>query len=150
MWANPARQVRLIDFLRRVATPSVLLRQFALLEVIAELSNGHGPRVRWSVTLVQLQDQSCNRQARIAFISVLLDSADNLLVVQTLAPRVSLRPTKLPDRRAPLTTDSFQTSALHFCPPVRRCRQEHFQIPVKRVGEQASELPCGGNDSDVR
>jgi hypothetical protein len=44
MRTNPAAQVRLIDFLCGMTAPSVVLRKFALLEVITELEQRSGHR----------------------------------------------------------------------------------------------------------
>jgi len=41
-------EVCLIDFLCGMTAPSVVLRKFALLEVITELSNGLDTGIRWS------------------------------------------------------------------------------------------------------
>ena len=53
MRANAASQVRLIDFLRRMTAPRVFLYEFALFEVITELSNGHCAGIRWSAIGVE-------------------------------------------------------------------------------------------------
>jgi hypothetical protein len=79
-----------------VTAPSVFVRQLTLLEVIAELSNGHEARMRWPSTRVQLQSQSRDRHARNTLITVLLDCADKL--VRALpARRIGLSPQELTD-----------------------------------------------------
>ena len=70
-----------------------------MLEVIAELSNGH-----------------CT-----TFIRVLLDCTDDFLSVKTLAVKPGLRPAKLPGIRAFFATVSLHTSALHPVLLRRRC-----------------------------
>jgi hypothetical protein len=46
MGTNPAAQVRFANYLGSVTAPGVFPREFALLEVIAELSNGHCAEIR--------------------------------------------------------------------------------------------------------
>src|SRR5260370_2719932 len=119
--ANPASQVRLIDFLARVTAPSVFLWEFALLEVITKLSNGHCAGIRWSAIGAEFRDQPHYGAPRSIFIRILLDCADNFLVVKTLAVKSGLRPAKLPDIRAFFAPISLHTSAFHlFLPPPRR------------------------------
>jgi hypothetical protein len=62
----------------------VVVRQFALREVITELSNGQDTGVRWSAIGVEFGDQPHYGAPRSIFIRVLLDCADNCLVVKTL------------------------------------------------------------------
>src|SRR5260370_37337316 len=73
--ANPASQVRLIDFLGRVTAPSVFLWEFALLEVITKLSTGHCAEIRWSAIGVEFLDQHHYAAPRSIFITILLDCA---------------------------------------------------------------------------
>jgi len=45
MRPNPSGQVRMVDFFRGMAAPNVFLCEFALLEMITKLSNGHCPGI---------------------------------------------------------------------------------------------------------
>jgi len=87
MRTNPAAQVRFVDYLCSVTAPGVFPREFALLEVIAELSNGHRTGSRCSGIGVDFQDQPHYGAPRGSLIKVSLDCADNLFVVKTLAVR---------------------------------------------------------------
>jgi hypothetical protein len=53
MGKNPPGKISLVDFLGRVTAPRVFLCEFALLEVITELSNGHCAGIRWSAIGVE-------------------------------------------------------------------------------------------------
>jgi hypothetical protein len=144
MRTNPAAQVRLIDFLCGMTAPSVVLRKFALLEVITELSNGQDTGIRWSAIGVEFRDQPHYGAPRSIFIRVLLDCADNLLVVKTLAVKPGLRPAKLPDVRAFFATVSLHTSTLHPSLLRRRCGVEEYSgtEPKGRGAGETGRVNC--------
>jgi hypothetical protein len=78
-------------------------------------------------------------------VRVLLDGADNCLVVKTLAVKPGLRPAKLPDIRAFFATVSLHTSALHPILLRRRCGVEESSgiEPYGGVGEAGiSRVNC--------
>jgi len=106
---HSAIQVSLVDLLGRVTAPSIFLCQFALLEVIAELGNGHSPSMLRPVTAIDFRDEANHSSTRSSLIRILFDCADDFLVVQARGIRAGLRPTKLPDIRSPFAIDSFQT-----------------------------------------
>src|SRR6516165_10676832 len=85
---------------------------------------------------------------RSLFIRILLDGADNFLVVKPLAVKSGLRPAKLPDIRPFFAGVSLHRSALHPILLRRRCGvEESSDIEPKGRGwrKQSSELLCGGN-----
>ena len=82
--ANPAAQVRFVNFLGSVTAPRVFLPEFALLEMIAELSNSHRAGVRCSAIGVDFRNQHHYGATRGILIRVSLDCADNLFVVTRL------------------------------------------------------------------
>jgi len=86
---------------------------------------------------------------RSILIRVLLDSADNLLAVKTLAVRAGLGPAKLPDIRAFFATVSLHTSAFHLFLLHRRggAEESSGMEANGRAGgcNQSSELPCSGS-----
>ena len=112
---NPASQVRPVDFLGRVTAPRVFLCEFALLEMITELSNGHCAGIRCSAIGVDFQDQPRYGAPRGILIRVSLDCADNLFVVKTLAVTASYRPSKLPDFRTSLAVEPLSLSIQPSC-----------------------------------
>ena len=57
MGTNPTAQVCFVNYLCSVTAPGVFPREFALLEMIAELSNGHRAGIRCSGIGVDFQDQ---------------------------------------------------------------------------------------------
>ncbi|HXO33943.1 MAG TPA: hypothetical protein VN901_16455, partial [Candidatus Acidoferrales bacterium] len=59
---------------------------------------------------VEFSDQPHDGVPRSILIRVLLDCADNFLVVKTLAVKPGLRPAKLPDIRAFIAIVSLHTS----------------------------------------
>jgi len=63
------------------------LASFALLEMIAELSDGHRGGIRCSAIAVDFQNQPHYGATRGILIRVSLDCADDLFVVNTLAVR---------------------------------------------------------------
>jgi len=89
------------------------LCEFALREMITELSYRHCTGIHWPGTVL-ISDQSHYGSPRSILVRVLLDCADDLLVVETLAVKANLRPAKLPDIRASFATVSFHTSTLHL------------------------------------
>src|ERR1700687_5155896 len=96
---------------------------------------------------VDFRNQPNDGTPRCMFIRILLDCADNFLVVKTLAVKPGLRPSKLPDIRAFFATVSLHTSALHPILLRRRCGvEESSDIEPKGRGwrNQSSELLCGG------
>src|ERR1700724_2501760 len=99
MGANPAAQVRFVNFLGSVTAPGVFPREFAVLEMIAELSNGHRAGIRGSAIGVDFQDQPHYGAPRGILIRVSLDCADDLFVGKALAVSAGYRPSKLPDCR---------------------------------------------------
>jgi hypothetical protein len=73
---NPAAQVRFVNSLGSVTAPGVLPREFALLEMIAELSNGHWAGIPCSAIGVDFRNQPYYRAPRGILIRVSLDCAD--------------------------------------------------------------------------
>jgi len=144
---NPAGQVRLVDFLRRVTAPRIVLCEFALREMITELSYRHCAGIHWPGTGVDFRDQSHYYSPRSILVRVLLNGADDLLMVKTHAVKANLGPAKLPDIRASFASLSFQTSTLHLCPPAPplRSRRIFGYCGWGRGGKQTSELFCGGS-----
>jgi hypothetical protein len=69
------------------------------------------------------------------FIRILLDCANNFLVVKTFAVNPGLRPAKLPDIRAFFATVSLHTSALHPILLRRRCGVEESSGMEANNGE---------------
>jgi len=63
---------------------------------------------------VLISDQSHYGSPRSILVRVLLDCADDLLVVETLAVKANLRPAKLPDIRASFPPFWFPTTTLHL------------------------------------
>jgi hypothetical protein len=124
MRTNPAAQVRFVDYLCSVTAPGVFPREFALLEVIAELSNGHRAGIRCSGIGVDFQDQPHYGAPRGSLIKVSLDCADNLFVVKTVAVWAGYRPPKLPDFGTSLAIESFHTTILHTFPPAPPLRSK--------------------------
>jgi hypothetical protein len=123
--------------------------------MITELSNGHCAGIRWSAIGVEFWDQPHYGAPHSFFIRILLDCADNLLVVKTLAVKPGLRLAKLPDIRAFLATVSLHTSALHPILQRRRCGVEgssgmEANSEARGGRNQSSELLCGGNAQDFR
>jgi hypothetical protein len=70
---NPAAQVRFVNLLGSVTAPRVFLPEFALLEMIAELSNSHRAGVRCSAIGVDFRNQPHYGATRGILIRVLLD-----------------------------------------------------------------------------
>jgi len=62
--------------------------------VITELSNSHCAGIGWSAIGVEFRDQPRYGATRSIFVRILLDRADNFLVVETLAVKPGLRPGK--------------------------------------------------------
>ena len=84
---------------------------------------------------------------RSIFIRVLLDCADNFLVVRTLAVKPGLRPAKRPDIRAFFGTVSLHTSTLHPSLLCRRCGVEEYSGTEPKgggAGETGRVNSCGG------
>ena len=83
---------------------------------------------------------------RSIFIRVLLDCADNFLVVRTLAVKSGLRPAKRPDTRAFFATVSLHTSTLHPSLLRRGCGAEESSGTEPKGGgrNESSELLGGG------
>lgn len=147
---NAAAQVRFVNFLGSVTAPGVFPREFALLEMIAELSNGHRAGIRCSDIGVDFRDQPHYGAPRGILIRVSLDSADDLLVVKALAVRAGYRPAKLLDFGTSLPIESLHTTMLHTSPPARRLRcRKNLQASsgwaVVEGRSQPSELLCGSN-----
>src|SRR5215472_5496879 len=128
MGPNPAAQVRFVNFLSSVTAPGVFHHEFALLEMIAELSNSHRAGIRYSAISVDLQDQPHYRAPCGILIRVSLDCADDLLVVKTLAVRAAYRPPKLPDFGTSLAFESLHTTMLHVssCTAVAEQKIQHL------------------------
>jgi hypothetical protein len=146
MGANPAAQVRFVNYLGSVTAPGVFPREFALLEMITELSNGHCAGIRCSGMGDDFRDQPYHGAPRGLLIRVSVDRADNLFVANALSILSSLRPTKLPHLRAMLPSFSLQTPLLHIVLLRRNCIAEELSVMTKfdRL-LAASELLCGGN-----
>lgn len=77
-----------------------------------------------SVPRLTTRDQAHYGEPRSIFIRILLDCADDSLVVETLAVKSGLRRAKLPDIRVFFATVSLHTSALHPILLRRRCGVE--------------------------
>ena len=66
---------------------------------------------------VDFREQPDDGVPHSSLIPVLLDGADNLFVVKTLALRAGYRSAKLPDFGTSLTIESLHTTMLHMSPP---------------------------------
>jgi len=114
---NPAGQVRLVDFLRRVTAPRIVLCQLALREMITELSYCHCDGIHWPGTGGDFRDQSHYGSPRSILVWVLLKGAYDLLMVKTLAVGANLGPAKLSDVRASVVSD-IHVASLSSCAAV--------------------------------
>jgi hypothetical protein len=65
--------------------------------MITELSYRHWVGIHWPGTGVDFRDQSPYGSPRSILVRVLLDGADDLLMMKTLAVKANLGPAKLPD-----------------------------------------------------
>jgi hypothetical protein len=92
--------------------------------MITELSNRHYPRICWSAIGIDFREQPDYCAPRSRLIRVMLDGANNLLVVKTFASRIDLGPAKLPDFWTSFAIESFHTSVLHLSLLHRRCGAE--------------------------
>src|SRR5215472_9645237 len=107
MWDDPSLQVRLVSFRGGIAAPRIVVGEFALNKVIAQLRYGH-----WERTSLQRIWANFSHQSRDCFagrirIGILVHCADYPLTVDAFSVRSSGRPTKLPNIRAafPVTLD---------------------------------------------
>ncbi len=115
----------MVDFLRRVTAPRVVLCEFALLEMTTELTYRHRAGIHWPGTGIDFRDQSYYSSPRSILVRVLLDGAKDFLMVMTLAVRTNLRPAKLPNFRTSFATVSFYAS-LSSCTAV--AEQQNLRI----------------------
>src|SRR5216683_3154325 len=117
--------------------------------MITELTYCHSIGIHEPVIGVDFRNQPHDGTPRCMFIRVLLDCADNFLVVKTLAVKTGLRPSKLPDIRAFFATISLHTSAFHLFLLHRRggAEESSGMEANGRAGgcNQSSELPCSGS-----
>ena len=79
--------------------------------MITELSYCHCTGIQWPGTGNDFRDQPHYDLPRNILVRVLLNGADDLLMVKTLAVRANLGPAKLPDIRASFA--SFVVSDIH-------------------------------------
>jgi hypothetical protein len=116
-----------------MTAPSVFLGEFALLEMITELSNR---KLReGSLVGVDFREQPDYGAPHSSLIRVLFEGANNLLVVNTFATRIDFGPAKLPDFGTSLAIDSFHTPMSHLSPPARSCgAEESSGIEASRGG----------------
>jgi len=87
MWDDPSLQVRLVCFLGGITAPCIVVGEFALNKVIAQLRYGH-----WERTSPQRIWANFSQQSR-----VLPNCADYSLAVDAFSMRSSVGPAELPN-----------------------------------------------------
>src|SRR5215472_6724088 len=87
MWNDPSPQIHPVRFLRGVAAPRVVVGEFALNKVIAQLRYGH-----WETTSLQRIWANFSQQSR-----VLPNCDDYSLAVDAFSMRSSVGPAELPN-----------------------------------------------------
>jgi hypothetical protein len=107
--------------------------------MIAELSNGHRAGIHWPDAGVDFRETPDYGAPHSGLIRVLLDGADNLLVVKTFAARTDLGPAKLPDLRTTFAIESLHTTMLHLSPPAA-AEQKNLQVWEQLV--EISRVNC--------
>ena len=132
MGNNPSLQTGMIGPFSRITAPSIVARQFALLEMIAELSDGHCVTTHSPIARIDFRDEANNRAAGSIFRGILLHRSDNSLTVDSSAFRTPFRPSKMPDIRTLFAILSDQTSTLHFVLLHRGCSAEGIVAPQRR------------------
>src|SRR6266576_2850129 len=132
MGNNPSLQIGMIGPFSRITAPSIVARQFALLEMIAELSDSHCVRTYSPIARIDFRDEANDCAAGSIFRGILLHRSDNSLTVDSSAFRTLFRPPKLPDIRTLFANLSDQTSTLHFVLLHRGCSAEGIVAPQRR------------------
>src|SRR5579864_1128366 len=114
MWNHPPVQVCLVCLLGRMASPGVVLGQFSLREVIAQICNGHLllRKTRGSLG-VDFSQQSGDYFTLRVGIGIFANSADHPPAINSFSRRPSVRPTELPNIRSAFPATPNYAAVLH-------------------------------------
>jgi hypothetical protein len=103
--------------LRGVAAPCIVPAQFTLLEMAAELGDGHHDRIRSQVGPVNFSDQAENCIASFLRSWKFGDCSNHSLAVNARALRTFLRPSELPNIGPSQAAFDCEAAVLHENPP---------------------------------